>query len=101
MAVQPGFCRNWSKTPKTGFRTMRLKYIKEDGAGYRLFETRGRFKEARKNFNAVKPTNKSKFEARSYNFNATGIVRDRRIQIRQNLKDVGYDKFPNVNQQSR
>ena len=24
MAVQPGLCRTWSETPKTGFLTMRL-----------------------------------------------------------------------------
>ena len=28
MAVQPGLCRTWSETPKTGFLTTRLKYIK-------------------------------------------------------------------------
>ena len=26
VAVQPGLCRTWSETPKTGFLTMRLKY---------------------------------------------------------------------------
>ena len=25
--VQPGLCRTWSETPKTGFLTTRLKYI--------------------------------------------------------------------------
>ena len=25
VAVQPGLCRNWSETPKTGFLTARLK----------------------------------------------------------------------------
>ena len=28
MAVQPGLCRTWSETPKTGFLTTRLKYTK-------------------------------------------------------------------------
>ena len=27
VAVQPGLCRTWSETPKTGFLTTRLKYI--------------------------------------------------------------------------
>ena len=27
MAVQPGLCRTWSETPKTGFITTRLNYI--------------------------------------------------------------------------
>ena len=27
VAVQPGLCRTWSKTPKTGFLTMRLIYM--------------------------------------------------------------------------
>ena len=27
MVVQPGLCRTWSETPKTGFLTTRLKYI--------------------------------------------------------------------------
>ena len=26
VAVQPGLCRTWSETPKTGFLTTRLKY---------------------------------------------------------------------------
>ena len=26
VAVQPGLCRNWSETPKTGFLTTRLIY---------------------------------------------------------------------------
>ena len=26
MAVQPGLCRTWSETPKTGFLRTRLKY---------------------------------------------------------------------------
>ena len=56
----------------------------------------GDLKKPGKIFNAVKPTNKRKLPARNYNFKATGIVGDRRIQLRQNLKDVGYDKFPNV-----
>ena len=27
MAVQPGLCRTWSETPKTGFLGMRLNYL--------------------------------------------------------------------------
>ena len=27
VAVQPGLCRTWSETPKTGFLTTRLKYL--------------------------------------------------------------------------
>ena len=34
VAVQPGLCRTWSETPKTGFLTMRLRY-------YRRESTRG------------------------------------------------------------
>ena len=26
VVIQPGFCRAWSETPKTGFRTTRLIY---------------------------------------------------------------------------
>ena len=27
VVVQPGLCRTWSETPKTGFLTMRLNYV--------------------------------------------------------------------------
>ena len=30
VAVQPGLCRTWSKTPKTGFLTTRLIYEKQN-----------------------------------------------------------------------
>ena len=29
VAVQPGLCRTWSETPKTGFLTTRLKFVGE------------------------------------------------------------------------
>ena len=29
VAVQPGLCRTWSETPKTGFLTTRLNYVLE------------------------------------------------------------------------
>ena len=31
MIAQPGLCRTWSETPKTGFLTTRLKYELQTG----------------------------------------------------------------------
>ena len=33
MAVQPGLCRTWSETPKTGFLTTRLVYFRISVSG--------------------------------------------------------------------
>ena len=30
VAVQPGLCRTWSETPKTGFLATRLEFIQKD-----------------------------------------------------------------------
>ena len=30
VVVQPGLCRTWSETPKTGFLTTRLKYSRDE-----------------------------------------------------------------------
>ena len=41
VTVQPGLCRTWSETPKTGFLTTRLKYMYPSQSGYyKLFPCR-------------------------------------------------------------
>ena len=73
------------------------KYKRVDGDGYKLFEKRGRFKDARRDFNAVKPTNKKmKKKNQSDNTVITGTVGDRRIQLRYNKISFGHKEFPIV-----
>lgn len=72
------------------------RFLKVDGAGYRLFVKKGRLKDARRDFKAVKPTNQRNAGLHSKNFKITGTVGDRRIQIRNNIHDDGLNKFPNV-----
>ena len=78
------------------------KYIKVDDSGYRLFEKHGRFRVARRDFQSVKPKN-VKYAPRggtmvkpSRMFEATGNFGNRRIQLRQNLKDTDNTRNPNV-----
>ena len=78
------------------------KFLKVDGSGNRLYKKRGHFKDALQDFRTVDPIN-VKLAPQSgtkvkptREFEASGTIGDRRILLRNIVKDNDNGKFPNV-----
>ena len=75
-------------------------FWKVNGAGYRVFQKRGRFKDARKDFKALRPANvrisqgSGSFDRPVGHFRAIGTVGDRQIQIIWNSLEPGIKRLP-------
>ena len=71
-------------------------FWKIDGNGYRLYEKKGRFNTARKDFKNVKPINYRRSVRKGSKFKSTGTVGDRLMELRYNANDKGYGAFPSL-----